>query len=264
VLDVGIKRNHRELADLWCRLIIPLSVLAFEDLKAHGLDLMGDHADDLPPEFRIWDERGQASSMIDHYRDQEMRTEIFDAVQGPWEDTYRICQERSPASVGTPPRNLERRDRVPAGIRDENVAPPETRGNVLREAHDARARSGTRLRSQCLIRADPVSNTEGRRFEPCRPCPSLQVESLHIALRSLSMLSATEAEGAQGGPRMLPRRLPRTFLPRREVAWVGVPRRDEGFAVGGISRAPRREPVADHRYEPLAPRPVRTERLARL
>jgi amidase/aspartyl-tRNA(Asn)/glutamyl-tRNA(Gln) amidotransferase subunit A len=81
-VEVGIKRNHRELADLWCRLIIPLSVLAFEDLKAHGLDLMGDHADDLPAEFRIWVERGQASSMIDHYRDQEMRTEIVDAVQG--------------------------------------------------------------------------------------------------------------------------------------------------------------------------------------
>ena len=81
-VEVGIKRDHRELAELWCRLIIPLSVLAFEDLKAHGLDLMGDHADDLPPEFRIWVERGQALSMIDHYRDQELRTEIFDAVQG--------------------------------------------------------------------------------------------------------------------------------------------------------------------------------------
>ena len=58
-VEVGIKRDHRELADLWCRLIIPLSVLAFEDLKAQGLDLMGDHSDDLPPEFRIWVERGQ-------------------------------------------------------------------------------------------------------------------------------------------------------------------------------------------------------------
>lgn len=81
-VEVGIKRSHRELADLWCRLIIPLSVLAFEDLKANGLDLMRDHAADLPAEFRVWVERGQAASMIEHYRDQEARTEILDAVQG--------------------------------------------------------------------------------------------------------------------------------------------------------------------------------------
>jgi amidase len=81
-VEVDIKRDHRELADLWCRLIIPLSVLAFEDLKAGGLDLMRDHADDLPPELRAWVEHGRRASMIDHYRDQEMRTEIVDAVQG--------------------------------------------------------------------------------------------------------------------------------------------------------------------------------------
>jgi amidase/aspartyl-tRNA(Asn)/glutamyl-tRNA(Gln) amidotransferase subunit A len=71
-VDVGIKRTHRELVELWCRLIIPLSVLPFEDLKSQGLDLMGDHSEDLPAEFRIWVERGQVASMIDHYRDQEM------------------------------------------------------------------------------------------------------------------------------------------------------------------------------------------------
>ena len=85
-VDVGIKRNHRELVDLWCRLIIPLSVSPFEDLKAQGLDLMGEHSEDLPAEFRIWVERGQVASMIDHYRDQEMRTEVVNAVQGVLND----------------------------------------------------------------------------------------------------------------------------------------------------------------------------------
>ena len=85
-VDVGIKRTHRELVELWCRLIIPLSVLPFEDLKAQGLDLMGDHSEDLPAEFRIWVERGQVASMIDHYRDQEMRTEVVNAVQGVLND----------------------------------------------------------------------------------------------------------------------------------------------------------------------------------
>jgi amidase len=81
-VKVGVKRDHRELADLWCRLIIPLSVLAFEDLKAGGLDLMRDHTDDLPAEFRYWVEQGQRASLIEHYRDQEARSEIYDAVQG--------------------------------------------------------------------------------------------------------------------------------------------------------------------------------------
>ena len=79
-VEVGIKRGHRELGDLWCRYIIPLSVMAFEDMKANGLDLMGDHADDLPPELRGWIERGRKLTVMEHYRDQEVRTEIHDAI----------------------------------------------------------------------------------------------------------------------------------------------------------------------------------------
>jgi amidase len=81
-VEVDIKRGHRELVELWSRLIVPLSVLMFEDLKSQGLDLMRDHTDDVPPELRVWVEHGRRASMIDHYRDQEMRTEIIDAVQG--------------------------------------------------------------------------------------------------------------------------------------------------------------------------------------
>ena len=88
-IEVGIKRGHRELGDLWCRYIIPLSVMAFEDMKNGGLDLMGDHADDLPPELRGWIERGRELTVMEHYRDQEVRTEIHDAIAKVL-DTYDL------------------------------------------------------------------------------------------------------------------------------------------------------------------------------
>lgn len=79
---LGIQRHQRELSDLWCRLIIPLSVAAFEDFKQHGTDLLKDHRDDFPPQFLEWLERGYKLSALDVIRDQEMRTEIYDAIQG--------------------------------------------------------------------------------------------------------------------------------------------------------------------------------------
>lgn len=50
-VDVEIDLDQRELADLWCRLIMPLSLDAFSNLAQGGLDILGEHRDDLPPEF---------------------------------------------------------------------------------------------------------------------------------------------------------------------------------------------------------------------
>jgi amidase/aspartyl-tRNA(Asn)/glutamyl-tRNA(Gln) amidotransferase subunit A len=81
-VKLGIKRTQRELSDLWCRLIIPLTVAAFEDFKAQGVDMLRDHRDDLPPQLIEWVEQGAKLSALDVIRDQEMRTEVYDAVQG--------------------------------------------------------------------------------------------------------------------------------------------------------------------------------------
>ncbi|HEX2527547.1 MAG TPA: amidase family protein [Geminicoccus sp.] len=79
-VKLGIKRSHYQLAELWCRLILPLNIGALEAFKANGLDLMRDHADDFPPALRNWIERGYQLSAVDIERDQVMRTEIFDAI----------------------------------------------------------------------------------------------------------------------------------------------------------------------------------------
>ncbi len=81
-VKVGIKRPQRELSDLWCRLIMPLNVQTFEIFKRNGLDLLQDHRDDFPPEYLRWVEAGYKMSALDFFKDQEIRSEIYDAVQG--------------------------------------------------------------------------------------------------------------------------------------------------------------------------------------
>ena len=80
-VKLGITRDQRELSDLWCRLIMPLNIEAFENFKANGLDLLGDHRDDFPPQYLRWIDEGYALSAIDVARDQQMRTEVYDAFQ---------------------------------------------------------------------------------------------------------------------------------------------------------------------------------------
>jgi len=80
-VELGIRRDQRELSDLWCRLIMPINVAGIEGFKAAGIDLLRDHPDDLPPQYREWLDRGYALTALDIANDQAMRTEVFDAFQ---------------------------------------------------------------------------------------------------------------------------------------------------------------------------------------
>ena len=77
----GIKRDQKELSDLWCRMIMGASVGAFEGFKEEGLDLLNDYRQDLPDEFIYWLEHAYEMKTTDHLRDQMIRTEIYDAMQ---------------------------------------------------------------------------------------------------------------------------------------------------------------------------------------
>jgi len=81
-VEVGIARPQQELSDLWCRLITPGSIHAFELFKAGGIDLVRDHPEDLPPQLLEWLERGLSYSTLDLARDQALRSEIYHAIQG--------------------------------------------------------------------------------------------------------------------------------------------------------------------------------------
>lgn len=80
-VGLGIRRDQRELSDLWCRLIMPNNIAWVERFKAHGIDLLADHPDDLPPQYRAWLERCAARTAREVIRDQELRTEVYDAFQ---------------------------------------------------------------------------------------------------------------------------------------------------------------------------------------
>jgi len=80
-VKLGITRSQHELSDVWNRLIMPLNIASLEGLKGSGIDLMRDHPEDLPPEYRRWIEVGYGLSAMDVWNDQVIRTEIYDAIE---------------------------------------------------------------------------------------------------------------------------------------------------------------------------------------
>ncbi|MEN3263431.1 amidase family protein [Pseudonocardia sp.] len=58
------------------------SVDVFELFRAQGLDLLADHADDLPEEYRGYVEDTYRRGAVEVLRDQQMRSEVYDAIQG--------------------------------------------------------------------------------------------------------------------------------------------------------------------------------------
>jgi amidase len=81
-VKLGLKRSPRELSDAWTRLIMPLNISALEGMKAFGIDLMGQHRDDFPPDYLRWIDIGRTLTAMDVADDQAIRSEVYDAVQG--------------------------------------------------------------------------------------------------------------------------------------------------------------------------------------
>jgi amidase/aspartyl-tRNA(Asn)/glutamyl-tRNA(Gln) amidotransferase subunit A len=81
-VKVGIKRPQKELSDLWSRMYMLINLHSLENMKQAGMDLLKDHRSDFPPEYLYWVEVGQRMSALDFFRDQAMRAEIYNAIQG--------------------------------------------------------------------------------------------------------------------------------------------------------------------------------------
>ncbi|MDO8360079.1 MAG: amidase [Devosia sp.] len=88
-IRLGIRYSQRELSDLWSRLMMPLNLGTFDAVKAGGLDLLKDHRGDFPPEYLRWIEIGETMTAADLRRDQEMRSHVYDAIQGAF-DTHDL------------------------------------------------------------------------------------------------------------------------------------------------------------------------------
>lgn len=80
-VPMHINQSALELGDLWCRLFAPNSIVNVDRLSRR-YDLLGANRNDLPPELLHWVEAGRSYGPIELANDQELRTEVYDAVQG--------------------------------------------------------------------------------------------------------------------------------------------------------------------------------------
>jgi amidase/aspartyl-tRNA(Asn)/glutamyl-tRNA(Gln) amidotransferase subunit A len=120
-VKVGIKRSQHELSDLWNRMIMPLNISGLEGLKAAGVDLMRDHPEDLPPEYRHWIEIGYGLSAMDVWNDMVMRTEVYDAIESVLQNHDLLV---SPTLACLPVKNANDGNTLgPAQINGEEVDP---------------------------------------------------------------------------------------------------------------------------------------------
>lgn len=78
-IDLGF--DQRELSDLWCRLIMPINIETLEGFKAAGMDLLGEHPDDFPPQYLRWVDEGYRLTALDVQRDQQMRSRVYDGIR---------------------------------------------------------------------------------------------------------------------------------------------------------------------------------------
>ena len=95
--------------------------LDLDGFKAVGVDMLKDHCDDFPPQYLRWIEVGAGMSTLDLMRDQSMRTEVYDAIQGVLNDYDLLI---SPTLACLPVDNADDGNTMgPTQINGETVDP---------------------------------------------------------------------------------------------------------------------------------------------
>jgi amidase/aspartyl-tRNA(Asn)/glutamyl-tRNA(Gln) amidotransferase subunit A len=96
---LGFSADHVELGELWCRLIVQSQIEGLDDLKSHGIDILGDHANDLGEMHRSWINQALSASTRDRNQDQLLRTMVYERVQAIL-DCYDILVTPTTACIG--------------------------------------------------------------------------------------------------------------------------------------------------------------------
>jgi amidase/aspartyl-tRNA(Asn)/glutamyl-tRNA(Gln) amidotransferase subunit A len=121
-VELAMPADQLELSHLWSRLITPLNLDTIDGLRAAGIDLLGEHRDELPPQYVRWMEEGLRASARDVARDQALRTGVFEAIQASLADHDLLV---SPTLACLPVPN--------APVAGETVGPSEIRGVAVDE-----------------------------------------------------------------------------------------------------------------------------------
>jgi amidase len=118
-VQIGLTRTQQELSDLWCRMAIVRSTIFFDDWKARGVNIRADHAADLPPGMHRWLSVGEGLLATERQRDQELQTEVYDAINGTLQQYDLIV---SPTLACMPVNNRSDGDTVgPAQINGVSI-----------------------------------------------------------------------------------------------------------------------------------------------
>jgi len=81
-VDVEYGRSREEIADAWRTYFQTLMAgVALQVEEAHGVDLLGDHRDEVDPLFVRIVEAGREYAVTDRQRADIVRTDVYDAVQ---------------------------------------------------------------------------------------------------------------------------------------------------------------------------------------
>jgi Asp-tRNA(Asn)/Glu-tRNA(Gln) amidotransferase A subunit family amidase len=85
-VNLGLERSQQELCDVWMREVsVRYADLAANFRNAGLIDLLGDHREELTPQFADLAERGQKMGAAEYKLDDVTRTEVYDAVQDVFE-----------------------------------------------------------------------------------------------------------------------------------------------------------------------------------
>ncbi|MFB6074253.1 MAG: amidase [Haloarculaceae archaeon] len=85
-VDVAFPVDHDEITDLWLREIGTLYQSSVEGFADEGVDLLGEHRDELEPGFLAMLEATRDRTVVEHKRDEHVRTGIYDAIQDVFVD----------------------------------------------------------------------------------------------------------------------------------------------------------------------------------
>jgi amidase len=121
-VEIRLPCDQRELSDLWSRLLTPLNLDALQGLEAAGYDLLGEHRDQLPPQYLRWMDEGLRATERDVARDQHMRTRVLEAIQAVFDDHDLLV---TPTLGCLPVPNAE--------VAGETVGPSEIEGVAVDE-----------------------------------------------------------------------------------------------------------------------------------
>jgi amidase/aspartyl-tRNA(Asn)/glutamyl-tRNA(Gln) amidotransferase subunit A len=120
-IELDFKADHKELAALWVRTIAIHYAAIAVHWKKDGIDLMGEHAGELTPQFLAMLKDAYKVSAVDHALDDVLRTGVLDGLEDVFETHDLIV---APTLAIPPVKNAADGNTIgPTSINGETVDP---------------------------------------------------------------------------------------------------------------------------------------------